>query len=439
MKRIKPKDGNKTFCMAPFSHTYISPQSERRLCCASREEPSWQKQYIDSGSASSLSYQPLTLNKHWNSEHLKSVRKRMLAGEILSECQICNENILNLHTYRQYFTETLFPHYIDAAFENTNDDGETTLLPISFDYRINNLCNFKCRMCGEQLSSSWETEKRIMNAWDPEKDPWMIPDNKKKIQTFQKEVVEKELWDAVYNETLEEIYWVGGEPLMWEIHWHIMEYLIKSNQAKNITIRYNTNLSRTNYKGQELYNILPYFKNVNVCASIDATGEIGEFIRTGLNWHQWLQNFKDGLFLIEKFGHDAIVLDVTLTTPGMFDMKNMFDLALALDVKTYLKITFAFDPTVLMSPMALSRDALNEVLDELITYCESKTTWKTQVYIDTFRDMKNRQTFAEQWPDKYQEGFQNGKKRLEQISSYRNDSIKMENILTKKALEWWNE
>jgi len=38
---------NKTFCMAPWSHTYISPQGERRLCCASREEHSFQKQYID--------------------------------------------------------------------------------------------------------------------------------------------------------------------------------------------------------------------------------------------------------------------------------------------------------------------------------------------------------------------------------------------------------
>ena len=38
--KIKPEDGNKTFCMAPWSHTYVSPQGERRLCCASREKSS---------------------------------------------------------------------------------------------------------------------------------------------------------------------------------------------------------------------------------------------------------------------------------------------------------------------------------------------------------------------------------------------------------------
>ena len=47
MIRIKPKDGNKTFCMAPWTHTYLSPQMERRMCCASREKSTNFKQYID--------------------------------------------------------------------------------------------------------------------------------------------------------------------------------------------------------------------------------------------------------------------------------------------------------------------------------------------------------------------------------------------------------
>ena len=56
MARIKPKwergqmssdSENKVFCTAPWTHTYISPQSERRMCCASREEHMMQRQYID--------------------------------------------------------------------------------------------------------------------------------------------------------------------------------------------------------------------------------------------------------------------------------------------------------------------------------------------------------------------------------------------------------
>ena len=33
----EPKQKPKTLCMAPWTHTYLSPQTERRMCCASRE------------------------------------------------------------------------------------------------------------------------------------------------------------------------------------------------------------------------------------------------------------------------------------------------------------------------------------------------------------------------------------------------------------------
>ena len=45
--KIKPSEGNKTFCMAPWTHSYISPQSERRICCASTEPAQTFTQYID--------------------------------------------------------------------------------------------------------------------------------------------------------------------------------------------------------------------------------------------------------------------------------------------------------------------------------------------------------------------------------------------------------
>ena len=37
----------KYLCMAPWTHTYLSPQTERRMCCASREPAQNFEQYID--------------------------------------------------------------------------------------------------------------------------------------------------------------------------------------------------------------------------------------------------------------------------------------------------------------------------------------------------------------------------------------------------------
>ena len=49
-----------TMCLAPWAHTYLSPQTERRMCCASREPAQNFRQYIDTESGTGK-YIPVTL------------------------------------------------------------------------------------------------------------------------------------------------------------------------------------------------------------------------------------------------------------------------------------------------------------------------------------------------------------------------------------------
>ena len=424
----------KYLCTAPWTHTYVSPQGERRLCCASREDAKFTKQYLDSGGGST-SFDPVSLEEHWNSDYMKDIRKRMLAGEAIPQCVVCNENVLNLHTYRKYFTETLFPHKIQDILNSTDETGHTTMIPISYDYRLSNLCNFKCRMCGDQLSSSWESENKIHTT---PTDAWLQPNTRRKISNFQVEVLEEELQAAVDQGVIEEIYWVGGEPLMFEKHWTIMQQLVDSGQSKNVTVRYNTNLSRTKYKNYDLYNMLDNFKNVNICASIDAIEDIGEYIRTGLKWPEFLQNFYDGMFLIDKYGQDAIVFDVTLTTPGLFGLKDMFDKVTELDVKSYFKFTYAFDPTKIIAPTALPKSITIPYCQELIEYMEPRKTWKTQVYIDSLKDLMKRKSFDEEFPN-YKEGLKRGKNQILFLEKIRDQKLTFRDILNEPAKEWWDD
>ena len=134
-----------TRCLAPWVHTYLSPQTERRMCCASREPAQNFEQYIDT-SAGTGKYIPVTLEQHWNGEHMKSVRRRMMAGETLPECEVCNDRLLNTNVYRTYF-DHLFQHKLPEVYDNTLPDGTTTMVHVSWDYRFSNLCNFKCRTC----------------------------------------------------------------------------------------------------------------------------------------------------------------------------------------------------------------------------------------------------------------------------------------------------
>ena len=424
MKRIKPSEGNKTFCMAPWTHTYLSPQTERRMCCASREPAQSFKQYIDTGN-DAKEYKPLTLKEHWNSDHMRSVRLRMMAGEELSECEVCDHKLLNTDVYRSYWNK-LFSDRVDEAYTTTDETGATTMQTISFDYRFNNLCNFKCRMCGDMLSSSWEAETRKNKTWTKESQPWMASPLREQIINFQDTQVVQEFVDAVETKTIKEIYWCGGEPLMWDMHWKAMQRIIELGFAKEVYVRYNTNLSRTSLKGIKLFDLLPEFQDWQICSSLDGTGEVGEYIRDGLNYEQWLRNFKEGL-AVAKTSRE-MRLDYTITMPGLLELKNMFDLSQELNTEILTKVMFTFSNDEILSPLALPKELLHTIIDEALEYMEPRATRKQRSLIDVIKNLKNRETFT---------ATKKGKERQERIDKIRRQDITKILAKDKRILDWW--
>ena len=297
---------------------------------------------------------------------MKSVRRRMMSGETLPECEVCNDKLLNTSVYRSYF-DSLFGHKYEYVLANTDSDGSTRVRPVSWDYRFSNLCNFKCRMCGDMLSSAWESEQRQHNMinWDNPKNNWMLPEVKKQIEDFQSTQIEQEFADAVENHQVEEVYWVGGEPLMYEQHWRYMRRIVELGDGKNVYARYNTNLSRIEYRGINLYSdILAHCRDWQICASLDGTGPIGEYIRTGLSYDSWLENFKQGIKIATH--RRQMRIDFTLTLPGMFEIERIADLAEELGVEVLAKVVFSFSPDIIMSPLALPKDILHPWVDEIL-------------------------------------------------------------------------
>ena len=443
-KRIPPAE-NQALCLAPWTHTYLSPQGERRFCCASRESSVFHKQYIDLPGQEELqaTFEPQSLEQHWNSERMKAIRTKMMSGQIPKECQVCHEQQLVLTPYKDYFNKTLFPHLLDEIYQHTDDEGTTTLKPRSFDYRFSNSCNFKCRMCSDNFSSAWEEEKREHGLLFPENDRWLLPEVKKEIARFNNEVASGEFEEAIEKGEVEEIYWVGGEPLIWARHWKTMESLIESGQAHKVFVRYNSNLSQVSWKGRHLFrDILPHFKGYTVAASIDGSGKIGEFIRTGLDWNLWLDNFKSGLPFVEERGLDSLVMDVTLTLPGLFSLVDLLKTANELKVKMYVKIVFAYDPSILLSPFALPRNILHPFLDDLMAECFPLINSSTNELFKTLQEMKRRPTFQEQYPN-WEKGFIEGRDYLQKIAKIRGDGtegrLSIEKIYSARrdVLDWW--
>jgi hypothetical protein len=418
--------------MAPWVHTYLSPQTERRMCCASREPAQNFEQYIDTV-AGSGKYTPITLAQHWNSPHMMSVRSRMMSGETLPECEVCNDKLLNTDVYRTYFWQ-LFKHKYPDIWETTDTAGRTTMQPVSWDYRFSNLCNFKCRMCGDMLSSSWETEQRQHNMtdWSNPKNAWMRSEVRQEISAFQDSQIEAEFAEAVEQHRVEEVYWVGGEPLMYEQHWRYMKRIVELGDGPRVYARYNTNLSRVDYRGVNLYrDILSGLRDWQICASLDGTGAIGEYIRTGLEYDRWLEHF-DQAVAIQRHRRQ-VRIDFTLTLPGMFEVTRIKQLAQRFGVDVLAKVIFAFSPDIVLSPLALPRHLLAPWIDELVPETDGALR-------DVFVQLKQRPTFEEQWPEQYAEGLAKGKARVLQLESIRTQKITMAEILANRpaVLEWWN-
>ncbi len=211
--------------------------------------------------------------------------------------------------------------------------------------------------------------------------------------------------------------------------------IIDLGDGKNVYARYNTNLSRVSYRGCNLYvDILSKLRDWQICASLDGTGKIGEYIRTGLDYGKWLENFQAGIKVATH--RRQMRIDFTLTLPGMFEVENIQQLSNDLGVDVLAKVVFSFSPDIVMSPLALPRELLNRWVDEL-------TDDPTSV-IGPLRDilvqLKTRPTFQEQYGEQaYQEGLAKGKARVLQLESIRSAGITMDEILSKRAdvYEWW--
>jgi hypothetical protein len=259
----------------------------------------------------------------------------------------------------------------------------------------------------------------------------MVPAIRKEISLFQDTQIEAEFNDAVERHSVEEIYWVGGEPLMYEQHWRYMKRIVELGDGPRLYARYNTNLSRINYRGVDLYrDILSNIRDWQICASLDGTNEIGEYIRTGLDYQQFKRNFEHGLQYAKH--PRQMRVDFTLTLPGMFETDAIQALSQEYGVQLLAKVIFSFSPDIIMSPLALPRHLLDPWIDELAGRSAGALR-------DVLLQLKNRPCFEEQWPDQYQAGLSQGKARVLRLEQIRTQSVTMTDILGSRpdVLEWW--
>ena len=103
--------------------------------------------------------------------------------------------------------------------------------------------------------------------------------------------------DKLYDQFLphfkdiETFYFAGGEPLLTDKHYDILEHLIEIKKT-DVKLFYNTNLSTLFYKNKSVVDLWNHFSKVTVSASLDSWGDRAEYIREGTDWMLIKNNIK---------------------------------------------------------------------------------------------------------------------------------------------------
>lgn len=261
---------SKSFCIFPWVHTYVTPEGNVHPCCtASLSLP------IENINETGSSLKQIAMSN----PRLSEIRREMLTGKMPPECQVCHTTESNGGVSFREYANKAFGHRVDHYLDNTNSDGTMNIYePMYVDVRFSNICNLKCRLCGDVFSSAWAKERRQFEDQS-------IPI----LRRLNKTTVVDDILNHI--DTVEVIYWAGGEPLLTDEHYIILEELNRRKKY-DIVLRYNTNTSVLEIKNRNFVNLISNFKQVYIQSSLDHYGARGEWLRHGAPWSTIVENIK---------------------------------------------------------------------------------------------------------------------------------------------------
>jgi organic radical activating enzyme len=260
---------SKTFCIYPWIHLHAYPTGEAYPCC-----------HAEMGVGQVGNCRTNTLEEIWRDQPMAQLRKDMLSETPNAACGRCYEQEASGFFSGRKSANKHHGHHIKKLESNP---FEMTY----WDIRFSNLCNLKCRSCGHIFSSQWYQDQAKLAGGD-----WR---DRNTVLNYAGRT-ETDMWSQLepHLDYVEQIYFAGGEPLLMEEHYRILDELVRRKRF-DVRLIYNTNFTHTDLKGRSVFEYWKQFKSVAVGASLDDSGARGEYIRKGTDWAVVEQNRKDML------------------------------------------------------------------------------------------------------------------------------------------------
>jgi MoaA/NifB/PqqE/SkfB family radical SAM enzyme len=310
-----------TFCVLPWIHSFVNSNGNYQVCCTAEEHhdgiPDKNGIYYNINNKSDI-------NEIMNSDLLKEVRKDMLEGRWNKICTRCIKTEQDNGVSRRVIENARNETIIDELIAGTNPDGslKEAVKFKSIDYRLGNMCNLECRMCGPHSSSKW------LKDWNTVKPKEEQVDEVYRNQLENYNWIEKDYLLVEFKEKLkfvEQLHFAGGEPLFTPQMAQMLKFCVDLGVSKNITISYNTNATKLPPAVLELWK---EFKGVKLLCSIDGFNKVNEYVRYPSKWETIDKNltFLDENF--EKYKIQEILLSCTVQALNVLELNQLY---------TYLK------------------------------------------------------------------------------------------------------
>lgn len=292
-----------TFCALPWLHLSSRPDGKMRTCCTSNassvQDPDSSNKVgggevgvVKNDDGIPANFNHTSLEDAWNSAYMRNVRKMMLRGEKPASCLKCYKEEDAGHLSKRNWESQYWGYRYDLEklADETEEDGTIPTKIRYIDLRMGTKCQLACVMCSPHDSSGWikEWQQMYPNMKNEKLKGTSQWDNKGRNHgaSYNWHKNNPRFWKDLYDQVpnLYQLYFAGGESLIIDEHYDLLEECIKRGYAEKIELRYNSNAVEWR---DDLFDLWAEFKRVRFHYSIDAAGEHNDYIRYPSQWeHQ---------------------------------------------------------------------------------------------------------------------------------------------------------
>jgi organic radical activating enzyme len=360
---------SKTFCARPFISLYVGVDGKFKFCC------------IDSGSnqeesiPSKHDISSTNLIDFFNSEKYQLMRTKFLNDIVPQTCMKCfyskSKSSLDMsvttgaripaHAIDSH-AETLIPQKNNEIFENLMNVRSIKIIELWFE----NKCNLKCRMCGPYCSN------QIIQEWSG-----IVNSNdfmKNKYSNFECDTYnwteKEESWINLFS-LIKEIFknndqhiltfsMSGGEPILSDGMYRLLNFCIENNLAKNVVLHYKTNLTIV---PEKLLTLWTQFRKIKLAASVDGLKETYEYVRYPAKWEKIQDNTK----LVTKYKNIELKFKLTTQAYNVLSITNLYEWCLNHQINLEGLTDPLTNPNIL-NVRVLPKELKNIAAERLLTF-----------------------------------------------------------------------